>query len=97
MDLSKLKAKRIKLDEQIRKAKARECEQRERHLLKLAKKHGLLQLEQPALETALARIAVTESEPSFDTVSSMRIPARTPTIDQPETAPEIPKKRWSAP
>ncbi len=97
MDLSKLKAKRIKLDEQIRKAKARECEQRERHLLKLAKKHGLLQLEQPALETALARIAVTESEPSSDTVASMRTLARTPALDQPETALGTPKKKWGLP
>ena len=95
MDLTKLTAKRAKLDEQIRKAKARECERRERHLLRLAKKHGLLQLEQPALETALAKIAATESEPPFDTVAAMSTPVRTQAAEGgPETVRETPKKKW---
>lgn len=98
MNIAKLRTKREKLDEKIRQAEQREREQKERQLLKLARKHGLLRMEQPALETALANIAVTESEPSSDTVASVRTPARTPTKKvRPETAPEIPENGWGLP
>lgn len=96
MDLSKLKAKRTKLDERIRKAEAREREQKQRTLLKLAKKHGLLQMEQSALSTVLAKVAgTTESVTSSDTVAPAADTARTPAAKTgPETAPEPPKKKW---
>jgi hypothetical protein len=96
MDLAKLTAKRAKLDERIRKFAAREREQRQRNLLKLAKKHGLLQLDAPSLETALAKVAgTTESVTSSDTAAPAVDAARTPTTETgPETVEETPKKKW---
>lgn len=95
MNLEKLKAKREKLVEKIRQAEQREREQKERNLLKMARRYGLLNMEQAALETTLAKIAVaTESltHPDPDTVTPKTV-ARTPTINRPETALETPKKR----
>lgn len=96
MDLSKLKAKRAKLDERIRKAEAREREYRQRTLLKLAKKHGLFQMNQSELSIAFAKVAgvgVTESEKTSDTVAHIDT-ARTLTETRPETAPEQQKNKW---
>jgi hypothetical protein len=97
MSLTKLKTKRDKLDEQIRKAEQREREQKQRNFLKLARKHGLLNLEQSELESKLAKIAdVTESETTSDTVAPVMV--RTPAPEpQPETASEPPKRKWGLP
>lgn len=94
MDLLQLKAKRAKLDERIRKAEAREREHRQRTLLKLAKKHGLLQMNQTDLSITFAKVAgVTESEKTSDTVAHIDT-ARTLTETRPETAPEQQKNKW---
>lgn len=94
MNLEKLKVKREKLAEKIRQAEQREREHKERHLLKVARKHGLLSMDEVELEARLAKIAVaTESEPPSDTVAPKAI-ARTPSTDRPETALETPKKKW---
>lgn len=97
MDLEKLKAKRAKLNERIAKAEAREREQKQRTLLKLAKKHGLLQMGQSELSTALAKVAgATESVKAPDTVAPAVDATRTSAAETgPETAPETPKKKWS--
>jgi hypothetical protein len=97
MNLTKLEAKRAKLNEQIRKAEQRQLEQKQRNLLKLARKYGLLDMDQAELETALTKIAVaTESETASDTAAPGLV-TRTPARDQPETARDTPKKMWGMP
>jgi len=97
MDLSALIAKRAKLDERIRKVEARERERKQRTLLKLAKKHGLLQMDQSVLSTVLAKVAgATESRKASDTVPPVVNATRTQGPETgPETAPDTPKKRWA--
>lgn len=88
MNLNALHAKRSKLDEQIRKAKLRERAQRERALITLARKYGLLELDIPTLTTTLAKVsAAAESRIRSDTAVPDNPMLRTPGVGaDPETA-----------
>lgn len=94
MKLEKLKARRAKLDDRIRKAASREREQRQRELVKLARKHGLLALDAPVLETTLAKIAKTaESASSTDAADLAMNRTRTASDDAPPQTAQVALKK----